>query len=667
MMTSLDLKSLSKNLSAVITGAHIAKIQILEKDLYALRLNVKKSSIEAASMDVNTDATWIPIDLIFVSGRAIVPVFHNKVESLSIATRVPTAFIMGLRKHISNAVVDDICQCGTDRILRLSLGRGIGRYALIFECFSSGNIILCDSNDIIVQALLQREWKHRAIRIGIKYKGPPSDMASFDIDYEEFLKVFKSDDRATAIRILSRTLNIGGEYAEEILFRCGIDRGSKCLEEGDIQAIYDEFKQVLNSVESSNRVYLYKLGEDYYICPFEMKMYSEVRPIIYNGWIHAFSTNISLLNTTISVPERLEDVETIDVEVARVSRVIERQKSAIAEMSREINNLQHSAEILYLNYEFFDNLYKEYVYHGKVVTNPEGFCGNISYNENLRKYVISADGCKFYFDPSMNVNTNASDLYNKAKKLKLKVESALKALNDHENKLKQLQVKATSKSESHATHHSINIDTKSRWWFERYRWSICPSGRIIALGRDAASNESLVKKHLNHRDLYFHADIHGAPSCVLKGCDLNGRVIDADLEKDIPLAATLASCYSKAWALELATVPVYWVYPGQVSKTPESGEYLPKGSFVIRGKRNFVGDVKLELGIAIVRIKSWYKPMVSTPKTLAEMTEDTVVAFAPGTMTKEKFAAKVTKLLGLAPSHINFINRMLPSGGFRII
>ena len=32
----------------------------------------------------------------------------------------------------------------------------------------------------------------------------------------------------------------------------------------------------------------------------------------------------------------------------------------------------------------------------------------------------------------------------------------------------------------------------------------------------------------------------------------------------------------------------WWVHPSQVSKTPQAGEFLTTGSFVIRGKKNFV-------------------------------------------------------------------------------
>ena len=60
-----------------------------------------------------------------------------------------------------------------------------------------------------------------------------------------------------------------------------------------------------------------------------------------------------------------------------------------------------------------------------------------------------------------------------------------------------------------------------------------------------------------------------------------------------------AAAYSKAWSLGLATVDVYAVRPDQLSKQPPSGEYLPKGSFMIYGQREWFRDVELKLSIGV--------------------------------------------------------------------
>ena len=48
----------------------------------------------------------------------------------------------------------------------------------------------------------------------------------------------------------------------------------------------------------------------------------------------------------------------------------------------------------------------------------------------------------------------------------------------------------------------------------------------------------------------------------------------------------------------------YWVFAHQVSKSAQTGEYLPPGSFMVRGKRNFIQPTRLELGLCLLyRIK----------------------------------------------------------------
>jgi len=41
------------------------------------------------------------------------------------------------------------------------------------------------------------------------------------------------------------------------------------------------------------------------------------------------------------------------------------------------------------------------------------------------------------------------------------------------------------------------------------------------------------------------------------------------------------------------------VEPDQVSKTPESGEYIEKGSFVIRGDRTYFEDVPCRIAVGV--------------------------------------------------------------------
>jgi len=132
------------------------------------------------------------------------------------------------------------------------------------------------------------------------------------------------------------------------------------------------------------------------------------------------------------------------------------------------------------------------------------------------------------------------------------------------------------------------------YWFEKFDWFISSENYLVISGRDSQQNEEVVKTYLGKRDVYFHSEIAGSASCVIK---------NPTMEEVSPLtlgeAATWAICHSKAWDLKVVT-SAFWVYGDQVSKTPQSGEYLPQGSFMIRGKKNFINPQRLELGCTIL-------------------------------------------------------------------
>lgn len=99
---------------------------------------------------------------------------------------------------------------------------------------------------------------------------------------------------------------------------------------------------------------------------------------------------------------------------------------------------------------------------------------------------------------------------------------------------------------------------------------------------------------MKKRDIYVHADMPGAASCVI----LNPSTLDIS-PVTLNEAGTWAVCHSKAWN-DNKLFPAFWVWGNQVSKTPESGEYLVTGSFIIRGKKTFINPPKLELGYTVL-------------------------------------------------------------------
>ncbi|KFA48617.1 hypothetical protein S40293_04545 [Stachybotrys chartarum IBT 40293] len=134
-------------------------------------------------------------------------------------------------------------------------------------------------------------------------------------------------------------------------------------------------------------------------------------------------------------------------------------------------------------------------------------------------------------------------------------------------------------------------------WFEKFTWFISSDGYLVLGGRDASQNEILYKKYLRKGDVYCHADLHGAASVVIKN---NPKTPDAPIPPaTLSQAGALSVCSSSAWDSK-AGMGAWWVYADQVSKSAPTGEFLPAGSFMVRGKKNFLPPGPLLLGLGFM-------------------------------------------------------------------
>ena len=185
-------------------------------------------------------------------------------------------------------------------------------------------------------------------------------------------------------------------------------------------------------------------------------------------------------------------------------------------------------------------------------------------------------------DMNKSVHENAAGYYERAKELRKKAQNAKKAIGETHKELER-------EGEKKVAAKAVRIK-RERKWYERYHW-FESEGFMTLAGKDAKQNEELVGKQLGDEDLFFHADIHGAPATILK----NGKEAP---EKILAQAAQFAASYSSAWKAGARLVDVYAVEKSQVSKEAQ-GEHLGKGSFVISGKRSWFRNTELELILGI--------------------------------------------------------------------
>jgi hypothetical protein len=179
---------------------------------------------------------------------------------------------------------------------------------------------------------------------------------------------------------------------------------------------------------------------------------------------------------------------------------------------------------------------------------------------------------------------------------------------------------------------------KHKEWFEKFRWFTSSDGFLVVAGKDAVSNEVLIKKHTDLHDIVFHADIVGAPFAVIK---TNGKTPSNQCLHE---AGEFAAAFSKGWREGFGSIDVYWVKPEQLSKGGPSGEYVSRGGFVVSGKRNWTRNVALRIAIGISIEDSGLR-LAGGPIDAVKARTGEYVTIAPGQQKGKELAKHILKIL----------------------
>uniref|UniRef100_A0A182QAN7 NFACT RNA-binding domain-containing protein n=1 Tax=Anopheles farauti TaxID=69004 RepID=A0A182QAN7_9DIPT len=193
-------------------------------------------------------------------------------------------------------------------------------------------------------------------------------------------------------------------------------------------------------------------------------------------------------------------------------------------------------------------------------------------------------------DLALSAFANARRYYDQrrfaARKEQKTIESSSKALKNAERKtiqtLKDVRTQTTISK------------VRKVYWFEKFYWFVSSENYLVIGGRDQQQNELIVKRYMRPTDIYVHAEIQGASSVIIKN-PAGGEIPPKTLLE----AGTMAISYSVAWDAKVVT-SAYWVHSEQVSKTAPTGEYLTTGSFMIRGRKNFLPPCHLVLGLSFL-------------------------------------------------------------------
>jgi len=615
-LSSFDLRALVAEWQELV-GGYIDKVYQREDEVI-LRINAP-----------NRGKT----ELFSKSGRWLcIHEVENKPES-------PPPFAQTLRRLLDNARVTSVEQRGFDRIAVFHLEHGGGIVDLVFEVFGKGNVVAV-RNGVTLAAMFPQTFKDRAVQVGEAYVFPRAGIDPLGLDRETLARTLRAA-KGQVVRVLASVLNFGGTYAEELCLRAVIDKETKVKEISDpqVDALYTALNNIIVAVDQERRpAVIFREGHAIDAAPIELMQYAGLERREFPTFNGALSHYLTVAEPKTATAANI---------AAKFERRIAQQRESMEALREDAMRLEAQAVFLYGHYAVFDELLKA-IREGR--TPPEhAQIKAIDRKEHTVTLAIG-DFDAITLDYEKDVTANAQALYDRRKDALAKAERVDEATAATRAEMEAAQAKAIKVAKK------PRIKSTKSMWFDAYRWTISSEGFLILGGRDARTNDQLVKKHLKEGDRYAHADVHGAPSTVIKD---GARASDVTLRE----ACEFALAYSKAWSAGLASGSAYWVLPEQVSKQAESGEFLPRGAFVIRGKRNYCHDLRVRMAVGVVEVEG-HRKIMGGPVTAVAARSTRYVVLAPGKGDREAITKKLATIFGVP---IEEIARAMPPGSVEIV
>ena len=624
-LTSVDLAALVTELNRY-EGAKVDKVYLYGDDL----LRFKMRDFDRGRVEL------------------LVEVGDTKRVHAADPDRVPDApgrppnFAKMLRNRLSGADFAGVEQFEFDRILTFDFERGDENTRVVVELFGQGNVAVLDETGEVVRSLETVRLKSRTVAPGAQYEFPASRVNPLAVSYDA-LAARMDDSDSDVVRTLATQLNLGGLYAEEVCTRAGVEKTTPIEAAGDdeYRAIHDALTDLRTRLRSG--AFDPRLYEDdgtvVDATPFPLEEHeregldSEAVDT-FNAALDEYFHRLERADDDDSAEEAASSRPDFEAEIAKQNRIIDQQEGAIEEFEERADAERRRAELLYANYDLVDEVLstvreardddvpwdeiRETLARGaergipaaEAVVDVDGADGTVT---------VELDDTEVTVDVDTGVEKNADRLYTEAKRIEDKKQGALTAI---ENTREELAAVRKRRDEWEADDgdpdpdpdaESDDGDVDRDWlsmesipiraseeWYERFRWFHTSDGFLVIGGRNADQNEEIVTKYLGKHDRFLHTRAHGGPVTVVKASGPSEPAEPVEFpETTLEEAAQFAVSYASTWKEGRYAGEAYMVTPDQVSKTPESGEYIEKGSFVIRGDRTYFRDVESEVAVGI--------------------------------------------------------------------
>ena len=626
-LSGLEFRVLSKEISTALAGTYVSNIySIGESQLLRMRRSGSAEGVESTEVSL----------VISPKLGAWITEKPARVET--------TEFTTALRSDLSRARLKSVSQVDLDRVLMLEFqARGDEAFMLVLELMPPGNIVLTGPDGRIALILRDVKTGSRRLAKGYPYVPPAQTRASLETLTKEDLTKALANEK-TLGRALGRGLSIPRRYVDEMLARLSHGQDDPTdVTADEVDGIMRTVKGILASLEDQPSPCLVRTSEDSVevmvirpksreVVESSAKLSPLLDKLLFSELLTTEEENVAAAERAQAGGEgKIDAHERRAMEYKATIADLESKKAGLAKLSAELRMLAPLVRAAPDTESALD------VAKGAKVLPSDLLSALDKLAEKGQASVSSA-------------------IFDRAKRAEGEIEDIETAVKGLQSKLKREKGKGET-----ARVKAIPLSNVKREWYEKFRWFFTTEGKLAIGGRDAQSNTTLIRRHLQDGDTVYHADLFGSPFFLLKG----GR---EQTEHEVREVAKATATFSSAWKTGLGAADAYWVAPDQLGTAGPSGEFLAHGSFAINGKKNFVTKNTVEVAVGI----DDGGRIVSGPEESIMKVAKAHVTLVPS---REKPSDTAKKVLHELSSHANprvsigvdDVLRMMPAGGGKII
>jgi predicted ribosome quality control (RQC) complex YloA/Tae2 family protein len=558
---------------------------------------------------------------------------------------VLSPFAKELRRLLEGAVVENVPDPRGERFLEVAFRRSDepGPILLALEMFGAGNLVVARGGTIAAVHQVRR-WAHRTVAVGSEYARPPARTDPWTVGVAE-IEAELSRSRTDLASTLAARLALGGPLAEEVIARGGWDGSRPAAAEASRYGpeLHRVLQTLLLEVGDRPAGFLYRReGVAVDATPYRSERWRDlpdveevVRPTFSIAAAEYFPT---LIAAPLSEKERDRVRAWKDLE-----HQLERQRSAVAELEERAEQLKADATAVFDHYADAEQALEAAGQRGKSGPTLEVDLGGRTVSLLVGETPRAA----------------AQRFFEEAKRMQAKLAGALAAIAEAEVRLETFRGAAPPPTET-----PVPAPATSRrrgiHWFERYRWFVSSEGAVVVGGRDASTNDQVVKRHLNEGDVYVHADLHGAASVIVKHPPPGSPPLSEATYRE---AGQWAVAFSKAWRAGLASASAFWVAHDQVSKAGASGEFVARGAWVIHGTKHLMRDLPTELALGVLDYEGDRLWTAAPPEALRARGTVRVLLTPGPERERSDREVELARELGISRT---LLQSLLPAGGLAV-